>query len=79
MLLSTPQGGEMGTGPEGHECRGGEGGGARMKQEKPPRNQAFIPDKSQQGVSVLTVWMILQVDPFLCPRGSICNLGGETE
>lgn len=67
----------MGTGPEGHGCRGGEDGGGWTEEGKPPRNQAIVPDRSQRGVSILTVGMILQ--RFLLEAGSVRHLGGETE
>lgn len=69
----------MGTGPEGHECRGGEDGGGWTEEGKPPRNQAIVPDRSQRGVSILTVGMILRGDPLLPPAGSVRHLSGETE
>lgn len=68
----------MGTGPDGHYYSEGEDAGEWMEQGKPTSHQAIIPDRSQQKVSILKMWMILQGDNFLPTEGTICTLSGET-
>lgn len=49
-------------------------GGGETTQES-----GTVPDKSQQGMSILTVGMILRGDPLLPPAGSMRHLSVEME